>query len=55
MPERPQTTRDREKENMTQVAAQPICTMAGSPCWLFLVFGVLGSASFFGREGEIVS
>jgi hypothetical protein len=32
MPERPHTTRDREKENMTQVAAQPICTMAGSPC-----------------------
>lgn len=31
-PERPQTTRDREKENITAVAAQPSCTMRGSPC-----------------------
>lgn len=32
MPERPHTTRDREKENITQSAAQPTCTMRGSPC-----------------------
>jgi hypothetical protein len=31
MPERPHTTRDREKENMTHRAAQPTWTMAGSP------------------------
>jgi len=31
MPERPHTTSDSEKENMTAVAAQPTCTMAGSP------------------------
>jgi hypothetical protein len=30
-PERPQTTRDKEKVNITAVAAQPTCTMAGSP------------------------
>lgn len=31
-PERPHTTRDREKENITAVAAQPSCTIRGSPC-----------------------
>lgn len=31
VPERPQTTREREKENITQRAAQPIWTMVGSP------------------------
>lgn len=31
-PERPQTTSEREKENMTAVAAQPSWTMRGSPC-----------------------
>lgn len=32
MPLRPHTTRLRLKLNMTQVAAQPSCTMKGSPC-----------------------
>jgi hypothetical protein len=31
-PERPHTTRDSVKENTTHVAAQPSCTMRGSPC-----------------------
>lgn len=31
MPERPHTTRDRLNENITHTAAQPICTIAGSP------------------------
>lgn len=30
-PDRPQTTRAKEKENMAQVAAQPRVTMSGSP------------------------
>jgi hypothetical protein len=45
MPERPHTTSDSEKENMTAVAAQPICTMAGSPCGRF--FGWVFSGGFF--------
>jgi hypothetical protein len=32
MPLRPHTTSDSEKENITHTAAQPTCTIAGSPC-----------------------
>lgn len=37
MPLRPQTTRLSEKLNITQVAAQPSCTMKGSPWRCFVV------------------
>ena len=38
-PLRPQTTKDKEKVKMAQVAAHPTWTRAGSPCNIWHIYG----------------